>query len=506
MKRWVMLLLVCASATCLAGPKPNFVILFADDLGYGDVQSFGHPYIRTPHIDQLAEDGQRWTDFYVAAPVCSPSRAALLTGRLPVRTGQYGQRIGVYFPNEVGGFPAEETTIAEVLTDVGYRTGIFGKWHLGDAPHAWPTRHGFDEWLGLPYSNDMDWVGEPDIDEIVSYSIAGETEKLAASMAGRPAKYANPKPEYWAPPLFKGVRKISGAGEGEGEGEGQGEYVYLDETVERSAHQASLTRRYTEAAIKFMERSQAQNQPFFVYLPYAMPHTPLFRSKEFEGKSLGGRYGDVVEEIDWSVGQIRSAIERMGLADNTLVIFTSDNGPWLTMNTEGGRAGLLRHGKGTTFEGGMRVPTAFWFGERLHKGVVSDIGSTLDLYRTFAALAGADGAGGVDGKDLSATLLEGRPSPRTTIAYYRQGELRAYRSGPWKLHFITEGAYRQPPERTEHEIPQLYNLSIDPSERFNVSAQQPQVLKSLLEEVSEHRRNVPVKPGVYDARVVKLMQ
>ena len=187
MRKWLVSVFgigLLGSSVWAQDAPPNFVILFADDLGYGDLQSYGHPYIRTPHIDGLAADGQRWTDFYVASPVCSPSRAALLTGRLPPRTGQYGERIGVYFPNETGGFPAAETTIAEVLSAAGYRTGIFGKWHLGDARHAWPTRHGFDEWLGLPYSNDMDWVGEPGIDEIIAYSMAGETEKYAASLPG----------------------------------------------------------------------------------------------------------------------------------------------------------------------------------------------------------------------------------------------------------------------------------------------------------------------------------
>ena len=477
-----------------AQTPPNFVILFADDLGYGDIQSYGHPYIRTPHIDQLAVDGQRWTDFYVAAPVCSPSRAALLTGRYPVRTGQYGQRIGVYFPNEEGGFPAEETTIAEALSAAGYRTGIFGKWHLGDAKHAWPTRHGFDEWFGLPYSNDMDWVGEPGIDEIVAYSIAGETEKFAESLAGRPAKYANPKQAYWAPPVYRSIRTTDAFGQS----------TFADSTVERPAEQTTLTRRYTEAAIDFMQRAQGAGQPFFVYLPYAMPHTPLFRSKAFEGRSLGGRYGDVVEEIDWSVGQIRQAVEVLDLADNTLVLFTSDNGPWLTMLTEGGRAGLLRHGKGTTFEGGVRVPATFWWGNRLQRGVVSDIGTTLDLYATMAALAGVDGSAGVDGQDLSGVLLAGDPSPRNELAYYRNGQLYAYRQGPWKLHFITEGAYRQPPEKTVHDKPLLYHLLRDPSERFDVASEHPEVVARIQKAVAKHQAGMTVLPPQFDRRIAKL--
>lgn len=465
---------------------PNFVVLFADDLGYGDLGSFGHPYIRTPHLDQLAAEGQRWTDFYVASPVCTPSRGALLTGKLPVRTGLYGELVGVYFPNDPGGFPAAETTLAEVLQTVGYRTGIFGKWHLGDAKAAWPTRHGFDEWLGLPYSNDMDWVGELDIDELIALSAQGKQAEIAQALGGRAAKYADPKPEYWAPPLYRSVVRDA---------------EYIDEEVERPAVQTTLTKRYTEAAIDFMRRSSGS--PFFVYLPYTMPHTPLFRSSEFAGRSLGGRYGDVVEEIDWSVGQVKQALIDLGVADNTLMVFTSDNGPWLTMRIEGGRAGLLRHGKGTTFEGGMRVPTVMWWPGRLHNGVISELGSTLDLFPTLGALAGADVSTAVDGVDLSPVLFEGASSPRGELAFYRGSVLYAYRKGPWKAHFVTEGAYRQPPERAEHDPPELYHLHNDPSERFNVAAQHADVLKEIEAAVAAHRAAIEILPSKIDRRFMR---
>ena len=311
---WLMVLLAAMSASAdnrvsstLSATSPNIVIFFADDLGYGDLGSFGHPYIRTPNIDTLAANGQRWTDFYVAAPVCSPSRAALLTGRLPVRSGLYGNTIRVYFPDEPGGLPQSEVTLAEALRDSGYATGMFGKWHLGDAPHALPTRHGFDEWIGVPYSNDMNWVGEPGFEDLVKLSMRGNAAEQAAVYARRGAKYANPKAEDFAAPLMFSHATDEG----------------FSDRVEQPTDQALLTQRATDAAVDFIQRSASG--PFFLYLPYSMPHTPLFRSDAFAGHSLGGRYGDV-EEIDASVGAIHDAIEAAGVLDNTLIVFTSDNG------------------------------------------------------------------------------------------------------------------------------------------------------------------------------------
>lgn len=459
---------------------PNIVILFADDLGYGDLSSFGHPYIRTPELDELARLGQRWTDFYVASPVCSPSRAALLTGRLPVRSGLYGDLIRVYFPDEPGGFPESEVSIAEALKARGYATGIFGKWHLGDREHAYPTQHGFDEWLGVPYSNDMNWVGEPSFDEMRAMAARGETEERARIYSQRPARYAQPRAEYFNSPLISS--SVTG-----------------DASIEQPTDQSTLTKRYTEAAIDFIERNT--DNPFLVYLPYTMPHTPLFRSSEFEGRSLGGRYGDVVEEIDWSVGEIRRSLEQQGLAENTLIVFTSDNGPWLTMNEEGGRAGLLRMGKGSTFEGGVRVPTVFYWPGKISPGIVSEIGSTLDLFATAMSLADVDNSSGIDGVDLSSVLLEGQASPRTEMPYYRGGQLYAYRQGPWKLHFVLEGAYGQPPVKTELDKPVLYNLHKDPSERFDVADANPQVVAQVMAAVLRHQQGLEIQPPLFDVRL-----
>ncbi len=480
------MILLCSAAAGLqaADRSPNIVILFADDLGYGDLSSYGHPLIRTPNLDALGAAGQRWTDFYMAASVCSPSRGALLTGRLPNRTGLYGRRIGVFFPDAQTGMPQEERTLAEALGEVGYRSAIIGKWHLGDAPEYLPTRHGFHYWYGIPYSNDMDWADGRNFDELIAMRLAGQGEELEKVYEARQALYADPRIEYWNVPIWRSVRTETG---------------YNNTLVERPARQTELTRRYTEEAIGFIERNRTR--PFFLYVPYSMPHTPLFRSEAFAGRSPGGRYGDVIEEIDWSVGAIVRRLQSLGLADDTLVLFTSDNGPWLTMNEHSGSAGPLRHGKGTTFEGGMRVPAVFSWPGRLKPGVVSDIGSALDVFVTALALAGADPTGVTDGFDLSATLLEGAPSPRTEMPYYRQGELRAYRQGEYKLHLITEGAYGQPPERTEHEPPLLYRLSDDPGENVEVSAQNPEVVAGILSAIERHRANLTERPPLFDARL-----
>jgi uncharacterized sulfatase len=483
-----LLLTSCASQAPKIEPaKPNIVILFADDLGYGDLASYGHPYIRTPNLDALAAEGQRWTDFYVAAPVCSPSRGALLTGKLPNRTGLYGRQINVLFPNDTAGMPADEITMAEALGEEGYATAIIGKWHLGDAPDVYPTRHGFDYWYGLPYSNDMDWVGFKNFEQLMALAVQGKMSELQEEIAARQGRYFDPKIEYWNVPLIRSQKLGNG---------------FTDEIVERPTDQRTLTRRYTQEALRFIERSK--DEPFLLYLPYTMPHTPIFRSAEFADRSLGGRYGDVIEELDWSVGEIIDRLKQLNLDQNTLVVFTSDNGPWLTMNQHGGTAGLLRNGKGTTFEGGMRVPAIFWWPDAVVPAVVSDIGSTLDIYTTVLKLAGANPVSGTDGIDLSETLRNAAPGSRDSIAYYRSGELRAFRKGPYKLHLITEGAYNRPPQRTVHEKPLLYYLADDPSERFDVSAQHPEVVADLMRAVEQHRAEMSERPPMFDKRLTNL--
>ncbi|MBG99993.1 MAG: arylsulfatase [Solibacterales bacterium] len=429
--------------------KPNVVIVFLDDLGYGDFSSYGHPTIKTPMIDQLAREGQRWTSFYTAASVCTPSRGALLTGRLPVRNGLAGKRAShrVFFPYSTGGIPQSEITIAEILKGQGYKTAAIGKWHLGHLPQYLPTRHGFDSYFGIPFSNDMDAVAE--------WSLATLLEP--------------PHPEHWDIPLMRD-----------------------EETIERPVNQSTITRRYTEEAVKFV--SENRENSFFLYLAHTMPHTPLFAGEKFIGTSKRGLYGDVVTEIDWSVGQIVSIIKELRLERKTLFVLTSDNGPWLSMLEHGGSAGLLREGKGTTWEGGMRVPAIFWWPGIISPKVVSDIGSTLDILPTITSFVGADLSPDhiLDGYDLAPILLGKQPSPRKEMYFYRRQELYAIRKGPFKAHFVTEDAFADDVVRKEHDPPLLFNLEHDPSEQYNVAKQHPEVMDEIQEMVRDHQAVIKI--------------
>lgn len=426
---------------------PNFVIVLADDLGYGDLGVYGHPTIRTPNLDQMAREGQRWTNFYVAASVCTPSRAALMTGRLPVRSGMTSNKSRVLFPNSVNGLPQSEITLAEQLKQAGYSTACIGKWHLGHKEEFLPVNHGFDYYFGIPYSNDMDCVTDKGYWE-----------------------FADSIPtEYYNVPLIRNT-----------------------EIIERPANQNNITKRYSEEAVKYIR--EHKDEPFFVYLAHNLPHIPLFASEDFKGSSERGLYGDVLEEIDHGVGQIMAALEEEGIAENTIVVFTSDNGPWLPFKTHGGSAGLLRAGKGTTWEGGMREPGIFWGPGNIKPGVVSGLGSSMDLFATFSSMAGVPMPDDrvMDGMDLSATLLEGAESPRQSILYYRGPELYAARLGDFKAHYITQGEYGQFGGREEHETPLLYNLSHDPSEQYNIAAEHPDVLRDIEAMVAEHRANLRI--------------
>ncbi|MDE2923185.1 MAG: sulfatase [Acidobacteriota bacterium] len=460
----------CGSSTATESASsrpPNFVIVFADDLGWGDLGSYGAPVIRTPHLDRMAAEGQRWTNFYVTASVCSPSRAGLLTGRLGVRSGLYGDRARVLFPNFVGGIQDEEITIAEALRDLGYATGMFGKWHLGDGPRYVPTRHGFDYWFGIPYSNDM------------MSTLPGREERRAA--------FLDPKIEYWDVPLIRSERDEAGE--------------IVTETLEQPADQTTITKRYAEEAVDFIRAHR--DEPFFVYVPHSMPHVPLFRAPEFEGHSEAGLYGDVIEEIDWSVGRILDTLEEEGIAENTLVFFSSDNGPWTAFRTQGGLAGPLREGKGMTWEGGMRVPGLFWWpGTIVPEAITNEIGSTSDLFATLLGLAG--GAipedRPMDSLDLAPVLRGDGEGPREEVPFYRGSELYAYRVGKYKAHFITEGEYGLAGERTEHDPPLLYDLALDPGEQWDIATDRPDVLADVTSRALQHRAGVVVSPSEFDLR------
>lgn len=404
----------------------NFVVILVDDMGYGDMTCMGHPTIHTTNLDQMADEGVVMTQFYSASPVCSPSRAALLTGRYPVRTGI----VRVLWPQEPVGLPKTEITLAESLKTNGYKTAAIGKWHLGYLSEYMPTQRGFDYYYGLPYSNDM-----------------------------RPLE------------LYRN-----------------------DGVIEDPVDQDTLTRRYTEEAVRFIEG--VKDRPFFLYLAHNMPHVPLGVSEEFRGRSKAGLYGDVIEEIDWSVGRVMDALKRAGHDDNTLVLFTSDNGPWTLKKLEGGSAGLLRGGKSTTFEGGVREPFIARFPGRLPKGVVcTEVGTMMDIYPTCLNLAGITPPRDrlIDGKDIFPVLRGTERSPHEVFCYFWMGKLTAIRMGRYKLHF-----------KMSHnsltwqvcEPPQLYDLEEDPSERYDLAGKMPDEVANLTAEaervtteIAERREN-----------------
>ncbi|GAB4147794.1 MAG: sulfatase [Planctomycetaceae bacterium] len=428
---------------------PNIVVIFADDLGYGDLGCFGHPTIRTPNLNRMAAEGMRFTQFYSAACVCTPSRAALMTGRLPIRSGMCSDKRRVLFPNSGGGIPAREFTLAEALKTKGYATACIGKWHLGHLPQFLPTSNGFDTYYGIPYSNDMD--------------------RVRNAPKGRQS-FWKPKFEYWNVPLMRD-KKI----------------------IERPADQRTITKRYTEEAVRFIQRNKSK--PFFLYLPHNLPHVPLFRSRQFVGKSARGLYGDVIEEIDWSVGQILDTLKSLSLEKNTLVWFTSDNGPWLIFDTHGGSAGLLRGGKGSTWEGGMREPTLAWWPGTISAGTISqELGSTMDIYTTALKLAGVELPNDriIDGVDLRSVLKGTGHSPRKTVFYYRGTQIMAVRKGPFKAHFATRPGYGAP-RAVKHDPPLLFHLEHDPSEKYNIAKDHPEVIQEIQQEVKAHlaKRKTP---------------
>jgi len=421
---------------------PNIIVIFADDMGYGDMSINGHPTIKTPNLDKMATEGQKWTNFYASSSVCTPSRAGLLTGRLPIRTGMCSSKRRVLFPDSSGGLPQSEITIAKSLKQKDYATACIGKWHLGHLEGYQPLDHGFDYYFGIPYSNDMDRVEGVNAREVCMH----------------------PEVRYFNVPLIRNR-----------------------EVIERPADQTAITKRYTEEAVNFIRANQSK--PFFIYLANSMPHVPLFASEDFEGKSMRGLYGDVIEEIDWSVGEIIKTLKEENLDKNTLVVFTSDNGPWLVFNENGGSAGLLREGKGTSYEGGMREPAIFWWPGKVQPGIITETGSTLDLFPTINSIARIDIPKDrvYDGHDVSEVLFNHGKTNRESIFYYHGEEVFAVRSGNWKAHFKTqENIYTAKAEIVVHEPPMLFNLATDPSEKYDLASEYPEIIERLRKVVSQH--------------------
>ncbi len=424
--------------------RPNIVLLFADDMGYGDLGLYGHPTIKTPYLDQMAGEGVKLTQFYVAASICTPSRAGLLTGRLPIRSGICGGRM-VFFPNTEGGLPQEEVTIAEALKEEGYATACIGKWHLGHDPQYLPPNHGFDYYFGIPYSNDMS----------------------PAQNKGEGAKNFPPTP------LILGT-----------------------EVIEEEPDQSLLTKRYTEHAIQFIEDNL--ETPFFLYLPYTFPHIPLYASEDFLNTSKRGLYGDVVQEIDWSVGQIMETLRQHGLEDNTFVFFTSDNGPWLVMDERGGSSGLLREGKGSTWEGGMREPAIAKYPAGIEPGwVCTSVATTLDLFPTFVGLADGNIPQDriLDGVDIMPLLTKKDSVAKDTVFYYKGRELYAIRKGAWKAHYKTVTRPYGPDRLFEdHDPPLLFNVEVDPSEKYNRAGEHPEIIEKIDAIKKDHEANLEIVP------------
>jgi len=419
--------------------SPNYIVIFVDDMGYGDLGVYGNPTISTPYLDKMAYEGQKWTQFYSAASVCTPSRAALLTGRLPVRSGMASSKNPVLFPNSLSGLPATELTLAEKLKEKNYKTAIVGKWHLGHTKNYLPNNHGFDYYFGIPYSNDMDKINNN------NYWSEYENKELSS--------------DSYNVPLMENF-----------------------DIIERPVDQTTITSRYVDKTLQLI--NNYKNDNFFIYLSHNLPHIPLYASKRFLGKSKRGLYGDVIEEIDYGVGLIINELKKLNLDKKTIVVFTSDNGPWLVYKSHSGSAGLLRNGKGTTWEGGVRVPTIFW-GANIKPGLINEIGSTLDIYTTFLALAKIDTQKNmiVDGYDLSETLLRKKESQRDEMFFYKGDELFAVRLGDFKLHLKTTDWFKEP---KKHNPPLLFNLNIDPSEKFNISSKNPEKVKEILELIKVH--------------------
>lgn len=437
--------------------SPNVILIFMDDMGFGDLSCYGALDYHTPNLDRLAAQGMRFTNFLSAQAVCSASRAGLLTGCYPNRIGISG----ALFPNSKVGLSKNETTIAELLKQKGYRTGIFGKWHLGDSKEFLPLNHGFDEYLGLPYSNDMWPVG----------------------FDGQPARPQTNKAQFPPLPLIRNEAPV--------------------DTIATLEDQGMLTQRLTDEAIRFIRKNKARK--FFAYIPHPMPHIPINASPAFRGKSKQGMYGDVIQEVDHHVGRIMQTLKEEGLEKNTIVIFTSDNGPWYNFGNHAGSNGGLREGKGTSFEGGQRVPCIMRWTGMIPAGVVSNqLASTIDILPTLAKLTNATlPEQKIDGVELT-EILKGntKANPRETFYYYyRRNALEAVRKGNWKLVLqhpsrsylnMRAGADGFPGPSPENILmyESLYDLRRDPGEQHDVKGQNPQILKELRTLAEEARKDL----------------
>ena len=435
----ILVVSVATSSEAEESLRPNVVLIFVDDLGYGDLGCYGNESIKTPNLDRLAAEGQRWTSFYASGSTCVPSRTGLMSGRHPNLLGGEGLR-------------ADPKALMPVMfQDQGYATAILGKWHLAGYPKDFtsdamhPLECGFDDHYGTPGSNDVP---------------APPGKKQTREVFDQCDKFSFPVP------LIRGR-----------------------EVIEYPVNQELLTKRYTEEAVKWI--GEKKDGSFFLYLAHNMPHAPIFAAPEFQGRSDGGRYGDVIEEIDWSVGEVVKAVKEAGIEEKTLIVFTSDNGPWTMFGPHGGTAKPLRGEKGTSWEGGFRVPGIFWWPGTIEPAEMGGMAANLDLYATFAALTGGalpEKKPGFQSLDLSGTLLRGEASPREQWLF----GANAFRSGRYKIHLATKDRSSDPDTRkrepmAKHDPPLLFDLEADASEQKNLAGEQPEVVERLLREMKAHR-------------------
>ena len=437
------------STLSFADSKPNFVIIFTDDQGYGDLGCFGSTKIKTPHIDRIAEEGRKFTSFMSASPVCTPSRAALLTGSYPKRVGLHA---GVLFPQSSKGLNPEEYTIADHLSAQGYATACFGKWHLGHHPETLPQQHGFDTYWGIPYSNDMNHPDNKGKPRVSSDDLWRDQESTLT---------------LWTTPLMEN-----------------------EKIVELPVDQRTVTRRYTDKAIEFIEDNK--EAPFFVYLPHSMPHIPLYVPEDVLDPDPQNAYTNTIEHIDAEVGRLMGKIREWGLSETTYVIYTTDNGPWLRFGNHGGSAGPLREGKGTTFEGGQRVPCIMWGPGRIPAGSECDeLAGTIDLLPMIATLSGEPLPGDreIDGKDISLLLTQDVESPRQEFLHYSsRGELEGLRQGKWKLLVkrapAPRGKNKSKQSPRDSEV-MLFDLSADVGEQTNLATSNPEIVDAMKRRMHE---------------------
>lgn len=398
---------------------PNVILIVADDLGYGDLSCYGHPTISTPNLDTLASEGVRFTQFYVGSSISTPSRGGIMTGRLAPRTGLYGVKRGVLFPNSALGIPAQEVTLAEMMKSSGYTTACIGKWHLGHRDGFLPTDNGFDYYYGIPYSNDM-----------------GARTPLMENKT----------------------------------------------VIESNVDQRNITKNYTKKAIEFIKKSD--KSPFLLYFPHTFPHTPLFASDQYLDSSKRGLYGDVVSELDWSIGEVLKTLKECGIDDNTIVIFISDNGPWTHMKSNGGSAGLLRDGKFSVYDGGFRVPAIIRFPNLFNPRIERELAASVDILPTVAELCKCKLPDVVlDGVSLLPLLRDSVPV-RDKVYFYDGAKLKALRIGKIKAHF---------------DKPQLYNIDVDPSERYNLYETMPHVWNHIKAEAAKFSESFELAPPICDS-------